>query len=117
MFAVRVTGTGQTTNGRSNDKVAVENDVLSLSKGKSGNNKNWRTPSSTGLVRGVNKRRYDSTESGLKMNSDPNQLKLDFPENNQILVMPSRTPSPSGSQTRYLSHVSLARVENIELSC
>lgn len=37
MFAVRVTGTGQTTNGRSNDKVAVENDVLSLSKGKSGN--------------------------------------------------------------------------------
>lgn len=40
VFAVRVTGTGQTTNGRSNDKVAVENDVLSLSKGKSGNNKN-----------------------------------------------------------------------------
>lgn len=34
MFAVRVTGTGQTTNGRSNDKVAVENDVLTLSKGK-----------------------------------------------------------------------------------
>ena len=96
MFAVRVTGTGQTTNGRSNDKVAFENDVLSLSKGKSGNNKNWRTPSSTGLVRGVNKRRYDSTESGLKMNSDPNQLKLDFPENNQILVMRDEKESDRG---------------------